>query len=138
MASLTNQERLLSSIVSSCYEAEYFTEEVSLVDPKVSTCAGETHRVKLVDDLTPSKHSHWGRMTQVINVKWSPSTLAAEKRSKFLVRSGAGWRDGDEYFRCLAKEQRPWRRESTEEFWAKKRCAQWRETTVRYDQFGET
>ena len=134
MASLTNRKRLLSCIVSSCDEAEYYTE-VSLVDPKVSTCAGEIHRFKLVDDLTPSKHSHWGQMTQVIiNVKWSPSTLAAKERSKFLVRSGAGWRDGDEYFRCLAKEQRPWRQESTEKFWAKKQRAQWMKITVRYHQ----
>ena len=133
MASLTNRKRLLSCIISSCDEAEYYTQ-VSLVDPKVSPCTGGIHRFELVDDLTPSKHGHWGKMTQVIiNVKWAPSTLAAQKRSKFLVRSGAGWRDGDEYFRCLAKEQRPWRRESTEKFWAKKRRAQWRKTTVRHD-----
>lgn len=131
MASRTPGKRLLTHIVSLCDKVEYHTE-VIYTGLKASAGTGEIHGFELVDELTPSKQSHGGkRTTFIINAKWSQPSLAYKEDSKFLVRSGAGWRDGEEYFRSLAKEQRPWWQEWTEELWAKKRQARWKATAVR-------
>lgn len=84
MESQLSSKRPLSCVVSSCDKAKYYTN-VLLVDPKVSTGASEIHRFELMDKLRPTKRSHRGKATNIINVKWSPSEF-------------------DDFDRCLAKE----------------------------------